>query len=141
MSSCTFSELKWHYMTGRSYVVSGTGRNRVMGYRRGVMCDLGDLELSDWKKRVLDLIEQSGEMELYQKLIAYVKAHYPWCKKAQEIELKALQLHAYRIFENPSWDGYAQFHPENTPQEKTNEQEGKAHECKSKANRPNAEAD
>lgn len=37
MSSYTFSELQWHYMTGQSYVVSGTGCNRVMGYRHGVM--------------------------------------------------------------------------------------------------------
>lgn len=37
MSSYTFSELQWHYMAGQSYVVSGTGCNRVMGYRHGVM--------------------------------------------------------------------------------------------------------
>ena len=37
MSSYTCSELQWHYMTGQSYVVSGTGCNRVMGYRHGVM--------------------------------------------------------------------------------------------------------
>lgn len=138
MSSYSFSELQWHYMTGRSYVVSGTGRNRVMGYRHGVMCDLGDLELSDWKQNVLDLIEQSDEMELYQRLVAHVKAHYPWCRTASAIELKALQLHASRIFENPSWDGYAQFHPKTVVHEKTNEQEEKAHECESKPNQPNA---
>lgn len=108
-------------MTGRSYVVSGTGRNRVMGYRRGVMCDLGSLELSDWKQRVLSLIYQSGEMELYQKLITYVKAHYPWCRTAAAVELKTLQLHAARIFDNPSWEGYIQFHPEIVPQEEINE--------------------
>lgn len=138
MSNYTFSELRWHYMTGRPYVVSGVGRNRVMGYRHGVMCNLGDLELSDWQQRVLSLIEQSGEMELYKKLIAYVKAHYPWCRTVSAIELKALQLHAARIFENLSWSGYAQFRTRTIVHEITNEQEEKAHECESKPNQPNA---
>lgn len=64
-------------------------------------------------------------MELYQKLIAYVKAHYPWCRTVSAIELKALQLHASRVSENPSLDGYPQFHPKIVVHEKTNEQEEK----------------
>lgn len=64
-------------------------------------------------------------MELYQKLIAYVKAHYPWCRTVSAIELKALQLHASRVSENPSLDGYSQFHPKIVVHEKTNEQEEK----------------
>lgn len=69
-------------------------------------------------------------MELYQKLIAYVKAHYPWCRTVSAIELKALQLHASRVSENPSLDGYSQFHPKIVVHEKTNEQEEK-HMCAS----------
>lgn len=64
-------------------------------------------------------------MELYQKLIAYVKAHYPWCRTVSAIELKALQLHASRVSENPSLDGYSLFHPKIVVHEKTNEQEEK----------------
>lgn len=137
----SFSELTCHYMTGRSGIISGSGRNRVMGYRYGVMCDLGDLEQSDWKHRIADLIKESGEMELYKRLVSYVKVHYPWCRTVSEIELEALQLHAARIFENPNWVGYCQFHLEGTPQKPNKEREESAHECESKSNQTNAGAD
>lgn len=39
----TFAALRVHYYTGRSYLISGEGRNKVFGYRHGVMTDIGDL--------------------------------------------------------------------------------------------------
>lgn len=38
----SFEDLRIKYSTGRSYVISGTGRNRKYGYRTGKMCNLGD---------------------------------------------------------------------------------------------------
>ena len=31
----TFADLRVHYYTGRSYLISGEGRNKVFGYRHG----------------------------------------------------------------------------------------------------------
>lgn len=39
----TFAALRVHYYTGRSCLISGEGRNKVFGYRHGVMTDIGDL--------------------------------------------------------------------------------------------------
>lgn len=33
----TFADLRVHYYTGRSYLISGEGRDKVFGYRHGVM--------------------------------------------------------------------------------------------------------
>ena len=48
----TFAALRCHFQTGRSYVISGEGRNRVYGFRSGVQCDLGDIEKSEWIRMV-----------------------------------------------------------------------------------------
>ena len=37
----TFADLRVHYYTGRSYLISGEGRDKVFGYRHGVMTDIG----------------------------------------------------------------------------------------------------
>ena len=66
MNEYTFSDLRCHYQTGRSYVVSGEGRNRVYGYRTGVQCNLGDIEQKEWCEIVKELIHRKGEQELYK---------------------------------------------------------------------------
>ena len=35
MSEISFADLRCRFQTGRSYIVSGEGRNRVYGYRSG----------------------------------------------------------------------------------------------------------
>ena len=52
MLDVSFSDLRCRFQTGRSYVVSGIGRNRIYGYRNGVMCQLGDIERSEWIEMV-----------------------------------------------------------------------------------------
>ena len=108
-STLTFSGLQKQYGTGRAYTISGTGRNRVTGYRTGVKCALGDIEESEWAQMVRDLVERSGEQELHQQLLMYVKENCPWCRSKKELERKALELHAARIFENRAWVGFMEF--------------------------------
>ena len=73
MSELSFAALRCRYQTGRSYVVSGEGRNRIYGYRNGVQCDLGDIERKDWCEMVRELIQREGEQELYQQLLQHLK--------------------------------------------------------------------
>ena len=63
----TFADLRHHFGTGRAYIKSGSGRDRVYGYRRGIMTDIGDIEESEWKGLMLDLIQRSNEMDIYRK--------------------------------------------------------------------------
>ena len=65
----TFAALRVHYYTGRSCLISGEGRNKVFGYRHGVMTDIGDLPEAEWTRLAKQLIRQSGEQELYLSLI------------------------------------------------------------------------
>ena len=75
MSEITLEDLRCHFQTGRSYVKSGEGRNRVYGYRTGIQCNLGDIEKSEWMQMVRDVIDREGEQELQRQLLEHRKAH------------------------------------------------------------------
>ena len=66
--SLTFSDLRFLYSTGRSYTISGSGRNRSTGYRNGVMTPVGDLEISEWSALMHRLIDRAEEREIYDAL-------------------------------------------------------------------------
>ena len=101
-----FAELRIHYRTGRSYLIRGSGRNKEMGYRTGVMTDLGDLELSDWIGRIKAIIAQFGEQETYENLLQWLKEHNYAKESLQDLQLNALEIHSMRIFDDPAWVGY-----------------------------------
>ena len=104
-----FSDLRVHYRTGRSYVISGTGKNRKYGYRQGVKCDIGDMEISEWCKAARALIERSGEQELLDNLCAFLTLHDYCHSSKKELEEEALQLHMSRIFDNEAWVYFIEF--------------------------------
>ena len=64
----TFADLRIHCYTGQSCLISGEGRNKVFGYRHGVMTDIGDLTEDEWARLAKRLIEQAGEQELYAEI-------------------------------------------------------------------------
>ena len=110
-----FEDLRVRYRTGRSYVVSGSGRNKVMGYRNGYMTKLGDLERSEWKQLVLERIRETGEEELFDQLHTWVKEHNYTRMSREEVETKALELHADRIFDNEAWVYFVPFNQRYRP--------------------------
>jgi hypothetical protein len=112
----SFADLHCHFQTGRSYVISGTGRNRVYGYRTGVQCNLGDIERGDWIQMVKDVIHQSGEQELYDQLRQHLKDQSHAKKSRIELEFKALELHAARIFDNELWVDFLVFNQNYRPE-------------------------
>ena len=80
----TFENLRYQYGTGRAYTVSGTGRNRVTGYREGVKTKLGDFEISEWMDLMQQLIEKSGEQALHAALIEWLtENNYRKASKAE----------------------------------------------------------
>ena len=111
----TFAALRCHFQTGRSYVISGVGRNRVYGFRSGVQCDLGDIEKSEWVRMVKEHISRQGEDELHQQLLQHLKDQNYAKESRAEIEFKALQYHAARIFDNEEWVDYIRFNQQYRP--------------------------
>ncbi|MFR9200129.1 MAG: hypothetical protein ACLVML_04820 [Candidatus Gastranaerophilaceae bacterium] len=112
----TFSDLRAHYGTGRAYLISQKGREKKYGYRKGIQTDIGDLEVSEWKRLVRELIERSGEQELQEQLVEWAKVHCMWLHTKEEVELYALKLHASRIFDNKKWAGYLAFNQAYRPE-------------------------
>ena len=107
--SVTFENLRVHFFTGRSILLSGTGRDKKYSYRSGVMTDVGDIELSRWRELVHGLIEKAQEQALHEQLLKWVKDCCPFQHTREEIETYALEIHASRLFDNPKWAAYDEF--------------------------------
>lgn len=95
----TCEQLRIHYGTGRSYHVSGTGRDKKYGYRVGCMTDIGDILETDWIALARCIIERDSEQDLYEGLLEYSKT-CAWLRSKAEHEVYARQLHMSRIFDN-----------------------------------------
>lgn len=113
----TFDELCPHYDTGSSYVISGTGKDKVVGYRNGVHCNLGDIEIREWEDKVRTLIAEAEEWDLYDALYQHIKERFYSCtKRTQDIEHKALKHYAARIFDDPLWVDFIAFNARYRPE-------------------------
>lgn len=112
----TFAALRVHYYTGRSYLISGEGRDKVFGYRHGVMTDIGDLPEAEWTRLAKQLIRQSGEQELYQQLFAWEREQSHWEQSPSQFELDVLSLHMARLPDNPAWCDFIPFNRKYRPE-------------------------
>ena len=91
--------------------------------------DAGEIEESEWKLRMLDLIEKYNETDILESLKRYHENEFEWLKysrfkpgmeegkeKREEydklIEQSALSSHALRLFEDESWKGKELFEKE-----------------------------
>ena len=87
-----------HFSTGRSYLISGAGRDRKYGYRHGKMTDIGDILEEDWLKLARYIIERDSEQDLFSGLVEYSQS-CAWLHSNKEREEYALELHMSRIFD------------------------------------------
>jgi len=110
ISKLEFSDIRVMHGTGRSTLLSGSGKNKKFAYRIGYQTKIGDIQKDVWIKLAEQLIQQAGEENILKRLIAYVKV-LAWMKKVSVATIKenALEMHAMRLFENPSWVGYISF--------------------------------
>ena len=116
MPELTFEDLRCQYQNGRALLLSGEGRNRVYSYRTGVQCELGDIARSDWIRMVKDAIDRAGEQLLYEQLLQHLKDHNYTRASRAELEFKALELHADRIFDNELWVDFLKFNSKYRPE-------------------------
>ncbi len=111
----TFSDLRVMYGTGRAYTVGSNRYDKKTFYRNGQMTKLGDIECSEWRQLMKELIIREGEEELQEHLIEWCKS-YPWLHGRKEIEMEALELHASRIFDDEEWEDFLSFNKKYRPE-------------------------
>ena len=116
MRELTFDDPRFRHFTWRSYIRSGEGRKRVCGYRVGVQCSLGDIEQSAWFRMVRELIERKGEQHLYEQLLEYLTEHNYTRSTKVQLERKALELHADRVFDKEAWVDFLEFNQKYRPE-------------------------
>ena len=135
----TLADLYPRYRTGQSYLVSRSGKNKIYGYRSGMMTPVGDIEISQWERLVQEVMKREKEEKLYSHLLEWVQNHYPWLHNVQERKEYTLELYASRIFDNPKWCNYLAFnqkyHLENSQKKEEN-----ARVCESTGNQPQSNA-
>lgn len=112
----TFGDIHIHYHTGRSHLISSEGRNKVFGYRHGVMTDIGDLSEDEWTRMAKQLIEHCGEQELYRQLFAWEKEHSHWKRKGSQFELDVLSMHIDRLPDDSVWCDFIPFNRKYRPE-------------------------
>lgn len=111
----TFNDLRLHFRTGRSILISGSGRDKKYSYRHGVMCNLGDMEESEWVQQVDALIRRSNEEELYRNLLHWCRDHNFARESENELRFRAYELHVARIFDDKRWVDYVPFNNKYRP--------------------------
>ena len=79
------------YYTGRDTVSAA----KVHTYRDGVMTKSGDIELEEWRRLVLALIERNEDQVVLEQLKAEARA-MPWIRTEKEALQKALEMYCSR---------------------------------------------
>ena len=114
-----FADLRKHYGTGQAYLISSNPEKKY-GYRYGIQCDIGDVEESEWRRLVEELIERSGEQKLFSQILEWEKL-YGFSRNAKEVKQHALELHCARLFDNKNWHDYINFNQKYRPEILRNE--------------------
>ena len=102
IANLSFSDLKVRYFTGRSILISDTGQGKRYQYRNGCMTALGDLEISEWREMITELIAYRSEQELQKQLYEWCAEHTPWLHGKSEITDYALECHTDSVGYRPS---------------------------------------
>lgn len=113
-ASISFSNLRWKYGTGVD-TSTGKGHDKKVSYRFGVMTELGDIKEDVWYQLMEQLIQKNGEQWLLDALIQWEKEHNAAKNSLSVIRKEALQLHSYRMFDEPQWVYFIPFNRQSRP--------------------------
>lgn len=110
----TFADLRPHFDVSRSYTQKqGTKKTTItVSY---VKTSAGEIERSQWQSLVWNLIQESGEEDLFSSLLEWVTAHVAWLRSEAERRNYALELHATRVFDDPLWVDFVPFNQKYRP--------------------------
>lgn len=112
----SYKMLECHCYTGQAVLISGTGRHKKYEYRTGMLTDIGDIAYPVWARAVNQLIDDSGERDLYDALMEWEKQRIFFLHTKAEWERYVLDHFAQRIFDNPGWCDYEAFNREHQPE-------------------------
>ncbi len=115
IANLSFSDLKVRYFTGRSILISDTGQGKRYQYRSGCMTALGDLEISEWREMIIELIAYRNEQELQKQIYEWCAEHTLWLHEKSKITDYALECHAARLFDDPLWADFIPFNRKYRP--------------------------
>lgn len=108
ISNLTFENLRVYYGTGQAILLSGSGRNKKYGYRSGIQTELGDIEISVWRKLAKRLVIRNNDQKLLSCYKKWLKNTKNWLKP-EEIEREALEMYTYQMKDNTEWYDYKAF--------------------------------
>lgn len=87
IANLSFSDLKVRYFTGRSILISDTGQGKRYQYRSGCMTALGDLEISEWREMIIELIAYRNEQELQKQIYEWCAEHTLWLHEKDKSQI------------------------------------------------------
>lgn len=115
LSTISRENIRWQIATGVS-LSSKRGRKQSNSYRFGVLTDLGDIEISQWRQLAETLVERQGEQWLVDALIEWGLAHNYTKSTLDEIRLDALKDYINGLYDRPEWVDYIPFNRQHRPQ-------------------------
>ena len=109
VKNLSFPDIAMRFHVGRGNTVRGIGSDVHYVYKHNIMTKVGEIEEETWYALVWYLIERDGEQQLFERLLDWCKQEVAWLKTKKAVRRYALELHAYRMFEDEDWCGFEQF--------------------------------
>lgn len=83
----------------------GPKGKKLMGFKEYYRTKAGEFEPEQWRTKVLEAINQDGEIELLDIIKEHCREHCAWLHKEIEISDYAMDILAGRVFlcGNPAW--------------------------------------
>jgi len=115
LASVTCAEIRRHFGTGVA-LSTGSGREKKYTYRSGVQTDIGDIREDIWYQVAEHVVQRNGELWLVDALTEWERTHNFANRKPTELRQEALDLYAFRIFDNEEWVCYLPFNRKYRPE-------------------------
>jgi len=109
MEKLSYEDIRLRFHTAK-FVRRSDSKDKKDGYYRiGVMTQIGDIERNDWNKLAEDLIEKSGDKEMFLNLEHWYRDNCAWLKINEEIHDYTLECFVAGIHNNSDWVDYIAF--------------------------------
>lgn len=104
------SDLAIQFHTGQAFS-TGVGRAKTWGYRTGIMCNAGDLEIDAWIEAAKAVVIRDFGETYLDKVSEFVKknALSSIIRSKQETTVRILDLCLSKDWDNPEWHMQQEF--------------------------------